>query len=337
MKLLLRQSITFVLFVFVVQAVIAQNLTSYYSKADGKKGAALKTAMYGIVSNHTQRSYKQLWTDFKKTDVRADGKIWDMYSNATNYVPGGSAQGKNYKDEGDAYNREHSFPKSWFNDGYPMYTDLFHLYPTDGYVNNRRSNYPFGETEGEKYKSNGGFSKLGKCTVSGYSGIVFEPADEYKGDFARTYFYMATAYENKIASWSCDMLAGNSYPAFATWALNMLLRWAEEDPVSQKEIDRNDAVYGIQNNRNPFIDFPGLEQYIWGTHTSEAFSVTSYKNPYESNTDGIALPTITIEVKPIVVYDLQGRKVTESNSVDNATNGLSKGIYVVNGKKILVK
>ncbi|MDQ9814329.1 endonuclease, partial [Acinetobacter pittii] len=77
----------------------------------------------------------------------------------------------------------------------------------------RRSNYPFGENNGETYKSKNGFSKLGKCTTPGYSGTVFEPNDEYKGDFARTYFYMATAYEDRIAGWNSSMLAGNKYPA----------------------------------------------------------------------------------------------------------------------------
>lgn len=258
--------------------LLAQIPAGYYSAAKGKSGKALKTALHGAIKSHVARSYDNLWDDYKTTDVRADGKIWDMYSNITSYVPGGSAQGKNYRKEGDAYNREHSFPKSWFNDAKPMYTDLFHVYPTDGYVNNRRSNYPFGETAGETYQSSGGFSKLGKCTVSGYSGTVFEPADEYKGDFARSYFYMATCYEDKIASWSSPMLSGDSYTAYASWALQMLLRWAAQDPVSEKEIARNNAVYGIQKNRNPFIDFPGLEQYIWGSLTSAAFDPDNYEN-----------------------------------------------------------
>lgn len=258
--------------------LLAQIPAGYYSAAKGKSGKALKTALHGAIKSHVARSYDNLWDDYKTTDVRADGKIWDMYSNITSYVPGGSAQGKNYRKEGDSYNREHSFPKSWFNDAKPMYTDLFHVYPTDGYVNNRRSNYPFGETAGETYQSSGGFSKLGKCTVSGYSGTVFEPADEYKGDFARSYFYMATCYEDKIASWSSPMLSGDSYTAFSSWALQMLLRWAAQDPVSEKEIARNNAVYGIQKNRNPFIDFPGLEQYIWGSLTSAAFDPDNYEN-----------------------------------------------------------
>lgn len=268
-------------FLFMLSAVtlFAQSYADYYSNARGKNGKALKTALSGIIQNHTVRSYKQLWTDFKSTDVRPDGKIWDMYSNVTNYVPGGNEQGASYKGEGDSYNREHSFPKSWFDDASPMYTDLFHLYPTDGYVNGRRSNYPYGETEGEIYSTKNGFSKLGKCTIPGYTGTVFEPNDEYKGDLARTYFYMVTAYEDQVSSWNSDMLNHTAYPAFTNWALTMFLRWAGEDPVSEKETQRNAAVYSIQHNRNPYIDYPGLEQYVWGSMTSTAFDPSHYVKP----------------------------------------------------------
>lgn len=259
----------------VVTLLQAQAPAGYYAGAKGKSGRSLKTALYAIIADHTARSYNNLWDDFRKTDARADGKVWDMYSSKTNFTFG-TDQAGNYKTEGDVYNREHSFPKSWFNDGKPMYTDLFHLVPTDGYVNGRRSNYPFGETSSPKWTSSGGFSRLGPCSTPGYTGTVFEPNDEYKGDFARIYFYMATAYEGQIANWSSPMLAGNAYPAYSSWAIDMLLRWAKEDPVSQKEIDRNNAVYGIQHNRNPYVDFPGLEQYVWGTQTSTAFDPDNY-------------------------------------------------------------
>lgn len=255
----------------------AQVPAGYYSKAKGAKGKSLKTALYTVIANHKSLSYDYLWTAYKETDVRPDGKIWDMYSNNTNYVPGSKSQGASASKEGDGYNREHSMPKSWFSKAAPMVTDLMHVIPTDVYVNGRRSNYPYGETKGERYSSKDGFSKLGACTVAGYSGIVFEPADEYKGDLARIYFYMATCYENKISSWSSPMLAGNSYPVFSNWALPMLLRWAQEDPVSQKEIDRNNAVYKLQGNRNPYVDYPGLEQYVWGAKTSTAFDPDNYE------------------------------------------------------------
>ena len=258
---------------------------TYYQNADGKKGSALKTALCSIIYNRTEKSYNYLWTAFQTTDVRTDGKIWDMYSNITNYTP--VTSGSSYSVEGDCYNREHSFPQSWFGSNAPMYTDLHHIYPTDGFVNGKRANYPFGTTNGETYKSANSFSKLGTCTYSGYTGKVFEPADEYKGDFARTYFYMITCYEEKLHDWYTNysntevtaVIDGSTYPGFQTWQLNMLLAWAEADPVSDKEVARNNAVYGIQGNRNPFIDYPGLEQYIWGSKTDVAFSYDNYVVP----------------------------------------------------------
>ena len=302
---------------------LAQAPSGYYSSAKGKKGAALKTALFGIVADHVQRSYSNLWDDFKTTDRRPDGSVWDMYSVKRSFTFG-TDQAGNYKTEGDVYNREHSFPKSWFNDASPMYTDLFHLYPTDGYVNGRRSNYPYGETNSPTWTSYDGWSKLGPCSVAGYSGTVFEPNDEYKGDLARTYFYMATAYEDKIAGWSSPMLDGKSYPAYATWALNMLLRWAKEDPVSQKEIDRNNAVYKIQRNRNPFIDFPGLEQYVWGTF-SVTFNPDNYQNPFEEVTQLPDVPTFYPEPGAVA----QGTVVTITAS-DNASlmYSVNNGEYV---------
>ena len=303
------------------------NSGTYYQSANGKKGAALKTALCGVINPHTQRSYNQLWTDFRTTDKKANGKVWDMYSVKREYTFG-TDQAGNYSVEGDVYNREHSFPKSWFNDEYPMYTDLFHLYPTDAKVNGMRSNYPFGEVGTVTWSSYNDFSKLGNARSGlGYSGIVFEPNDEYKGDFARTYFYMVTCYETyngkSITSWSCDMLDGNKYPGLASWALNMLMTWAKNDPVSEKEINRNNAVYGIQNNRNPFIDYPGLEDYIWGTLKDKAFS---YDN-YEGGGGGTVVPTIAM---PVFSPDAG----TYYNSVDVTLTCATEGAsiyYTTNG------
>ena len=272
------------------------NSGEYYKAADGKKGAELKTALCGVIYDRNEggsldNAYKALWTHFRTTDALSNGKVWDMYSNLRE-MEFGTDQAGNYKKEGDVYNREHSMPNSWFGGKVmPMYTDLYHMYPTDGYVNSKRSNHPFGETNGESYKSANNFSKLGKCTFEGYDGTVFEPNDEYKGDFARTYFYMVTCYEEKIVDWYTNygvngsgetqkaVLAtfdGNKYPGLSEWQLKMLMKWAKNDPVSEKETNRNNAVYDIQNNRNPFIDYPGLEKYIWGDKVDEAFSYDNY-------------------------------------------------------------
>ncbi len=327
-----------------VMAQGPNNSGTYYQSANGKKGEALKTALCGIIFNRDEggdlkNAYDALWTHFRTTDKRADGKVWDMYSNTTNYTFGKPYQdtGSGGKNEGEFYNREHSWPNSWFGAKVmPMYTDLHHMYPTDKLVNNKRSNHPFGETNGETYKSNNSFSKLGKCTYPGYTGTVFEPNDEYKGDFARTYFYMVTCFEEKLPDWYVNYgvnnsnaetknavmatLDGKTYPGLSSWQLEMLMKWAKKDPVSEKETNRNMAVYDIQQNRNPFIDYPGLEEYIWGDKKNVAFS-------YDNYTSGVV--TVPVELRNSTdIYTISGQRVRGT---------LPKGIYIRGGKKFVVK
>ena len=252
-----------------------------------------------------------------------------MYSNKREMTFGTDQDTGSGSQEGQYYNREHSMPNSWFGGKVmPMYTDLFHMYPTDKVVNNKRGNNPFGETANPSWKSANDFSKLGPCSVEGYSGVVFEPNDEYKGDFARTYFYMVTCYEEKLPNWyisyaeSQPTLDGNTYPGLSDWQLKMLMKWAKNDPVSEKETNRNNAVFGIQNNRNPFIDYPGLEEYIWGSLTDVAFSYDHYQVP-------TAIMTIKTEPtnKEGVMYNLAGQVVDKNY----------KGIVIMNGKKFYNK
>jgi len=257
-------------FIFILLVLCGNNLypqipEGYYDAASGLYGTNLQQALHDIIDNHTSVTYSSLWTYFQDTDKKPNGKVWDMYSD----VPGGTPayeytfvtdQCGNYNSEGDCYNKEHSFPASWFDDGYPMYSDMFHLVPTDGYVNNKRSNYPFGEVGTASWTSTNG-SKLGSCVTSGYSGTVFEPIDAYKGDFARNLLYMATRYYKEDSGWPGSDMVSGSQPK--PWAISMLLEWHQADPVSQKEIDRNNAIYAIQHNRNPFIDHPEYAASIW--------------------------------------------------------------------------
>ena len=250
------------------------NSGTYYQNADGKSGAELRSAMFSIVKLPTPAplSYGDLYDAYEKTDTRADGYVRDWYSNATNYRHGVDNSG-NYSKEGDMYNREHSVPQSWFNEAAPMKSDIIHVLPTDGYVNNRRSNYPFAEVANITYKSANDYSKLGSCKTDGYSGTVFEPNDEIKGDMARIYFYMATSYMDKISNWSGGIFTSNG---LVKWTLDMMMQWSKQDPVDAVEIARNDAVYETQGNRNPFVDYPGLENYIWGDMTDVTFSYDNY-------------------------------------------------------------
>ena len=263
-----------IVFLLCAACLQAQPPAGYYNNAVQKKGYALRQALFSIVRPHTELSYTALWGAFQSTDVRPDNnKVWDIYSDnpmgqTSYYYVFGTNQCGNYDSEGDCYNREHSVPQSWFGEKTPMKTDLFHIYPTDGFVNGKRNNFAFGEVGNATWTSSNG-SKLGSCSTSGYNGTVFEPIDEYKGDLARSYFYMAVCYmDTNLGKDNYSMFSGGS---LKPWALNMLIRWHNEDPVSQKEIDRNNAIFNLQHNRNPFIDFPELVGKIWGSDSVNAF------------------------------------------------------------------
>ena len=243
--------------------------SNYYTRLDGKKKEILKTAAFEVIRPHTVVTYNSLFPQqFPKTDVypelyNGQKRWWEMYSDYVFYVNRGWS----------GMNREHSFPKSWWGgDTNEAYTDLFHLYPSEADANMAKSNYPLGEVDDATF--NNGVTRVGYA-VSGQGGgasRVFEPADEYKGDFARTYFYVVTAYQDYTWKYNYMTMQGD-YPTLKPWAVNLLLSWHRADPVSKKEIDRNDAIYQIQGNRNPFIDFPELAEYIWGTRMNETFYV----------------------------------------------------------------
>ncbi|MBQ5506812.1 MAG: endonuclease, partial [Prevotella sp.] len=222
----------FCLFMLVISAAWAQgpnNSRTYYQAANGKSGQALKTAMYSIITNNKKMisgKYDGLINAYKKTDVRSDGYLRDWYSNATHYVPGSSCSG-NYSEEGDLYNREHLVPQSWFGSSAEVKCDIVHVVPADGKLNNQRSNNILAEVGTVSGSSINDYSKWGKCKTPGYTGTVFEPNDEVKGDIARIYFYMATCYQDEISEWANNAIAnevfdGNKYPGIKSWYLTML-------------------------------------------------------------------------------------------------------------------
>ena len=256
----------------------------YPNSLEGKNGAELKTELHNLLKNHTRlpygsRDYNQIactWTVFKKSDVRPNGKVWDMYSNNSYNFSNGAGATK-------GMNIEHSVPKSWWGDAYdetatPLTRfkydgsyDLHHLTPSDAAANTAKSNYPLGEVDSPLFDN--GVTKVGTGQANGRATNLFEPADEYKGDFARMYLYFVTCYQDY--SWkssALSMFAQNSYPTLNAYGQSLLLKWHRQDPVSQKEIDRNNAVYSFQGNRNPFIDYPNMVEYIWGDSTNYEFS-----------------------------------------------------------------
>ncbi|TPG32912.1 endonuclease [Flavobacterium pectinovorum] len=259
------------LLLFVVTATFSQIPSGYYSTATGT-GYTLKTQLYNIIKGHTDNGYAGLYTTYQTSDVdnfyENDGTVLDMYSenpagtDPYNYSTGSTQRCGNYSVEGDCYNREHIIPQSVFNEQSPMVADAHFITPTDGKVNGMRSNYPHGVVSTPTYISQNG-GKLGPNSTSGYSGTVFEPINEFKGDIARMYFYFATRYENTVAGYTYAMFDGSSNKVFTTAFLNILLAWNAQDPVSAREIARNNAIYARQNNRNPYIDHPEYVNQIW--------------------------------------------------------------------------
>lgn len=267
-KVLIMKRLYFVILLILIGVSVCNaQPAGYYDSAEGKVGEELRAALHNIIKGHNSVSYSALWTHFINTDAKPDGTVWDMYSDVPGGTPPyvfnfGNDQCGNYSGEGDCYNREHIWALSWSDDDGVLRTDLFHLVPTDGYVNNRRSNYPFGEVDSPSWTSRNG-SKVGDCSVSGYNDKVFEPIDEYKGDIARSLFYVSTRYYGEDAQWSSSGMTNKS--VIKAWAVDMLLEWHRDDPVSQKEIQRNEEVYAIQHNRNPFIDNPDFAEMIWSS------------------------------------------------------------------------
>ncbi len=298
--------------IFLTVSLLAQASAGYYSAAEGKSEAALKTQLSSIISaGYKDQGYDGLWNVYKTSDNTAEGKVWDMYSTCT-WTHGQKLCG-NYSTVCDCINREHSIPQSWFGSNKPMVSDAFHVYPTDGKVNGQRSNYPFGECSGGSTLS-GGKGRLGNSTFAGYSGTVFEPDDEFKGDFARTYFYFATRYQNIMTSIGGESFNGTTYPSFTAWSQALFLKWHRQDPVSQKEIDRNNAVEAFQKNRNPFIDYPELAEFIWGNNKGQAWmpgggsypAVTSPASGTVVDFGDIAYQNTASIVLPIVGTNLTG-------------------------------
>lgn len=261
----------------------AQIPNGYYDTATGS-GYTLKTQLYNIINNQNDQGYNAMDNFFLSNDLdqyyENDNTILDIYSehpsgaDPYNFNPQVDECG-NYTGEGDCYNKEHVVPKSVFNDANPMDGDAHNLLPVDGRVNGFRGSFPMGRVDDNNLASQNGISnptqngsKLGDNLnsgySSGYSGTVFEPIDEFKGDIARIYFYFATRYQNQISNWSAfAMFNGSSDQVFETAFLNILLEWHSIDPVSQKEVDRNNAIYDHQGNRNPFIDTPYYVTAIW--------------------------------------------------------------------------
>lgn len=344
----------YLLFLFFPLLLSAQVPAGYYNTALGLNGQQLEAALHDIISNgYTSLSYTPgLWNAYYTTDTKANGKLWDIYSDipggtpAYEYTMGTNQCGNGSNHENSCYNREHAWPQSKFGSNYPMYSDLWIAYPTDYYVNGQRGDLPYGKV-GTATKTFTNGSKLGNNTYSGApSGNCYEPIDSFKGDIARSYFYIVTRYladSSKFIDWEMATKA-----TLKPWAIQMLLEWHHLDPVSAKEVNRNNAAAALQHSRNPFIDYPQFVDCIWAGGNCSSLSVAgiaglkknilSYPVPAHDHVMVDWQMLSPDEVLAIDVLNLQGQNVyhkdasRSENQLNIATQDWAQGIYLLQVK-----
>ncbi|MHA7057617.1 endonuclease [Aquimarina sp. M1] len=315
------------LFAFYVS--FSQVPSGYYDSASGS-GFTLKTQLKNIIDSDndgltpefqsTDLGYAALYTTYVTSDsdfyYENNGTVLDMYTenpigmevkeytHFTDQDPGSGGTS-----EGQFYNREHIIPQSVFSQATPQRSDAHFVVPSDKFVNSERGSFPFGRVENATLTTTNGSKKgtnLDEGYSAGYTSIVFEPIDEFKGDIARMHFYFATRYEDNIAGYSYTMFNGTSDQAFDQTFLNILLAWHNQDPVSTREIDRNNAIFERQNNRNPFIDHPEYVAMIWTSTTdTEAPTVPTNATVFNETSNSIDLSwTASTDNIGVTEYDI---------------------------------
>jgi endonuclease I len=364
----MKKIFTFLFSAAISTLTFAQIPLGYYDGTAGLTGYTLKSKLSEIISTGAlDLGYGVgtggLWTTFFTSDIdqyyEKNGTIIDMYSEKPNapdayeynvgqWSVGGNQCGSGIDQENSCYNREHTMPKSFFGgiNATPMANDAHYIIPADYYVNGKRSNYPYGETNEPTWTSSNG-SKLGSCTFPDYGGTIFEPIDEFKGDLARMHLYFITRYQSRLPNFSNNYpsqnpMDGSTDRGFKQWYVNLMLKWAVQDPVSQKEIDRNNAIYARQKNRNPFIDNPGWVFDIWKStlSTTEVANfkktISVYPNPVrngELHLSGSALDGIST----LQIFSIEGKLIqtVEQNFKNNKKiilKHLPKGVYFLKTK-----
>jgi endonuclease I len=366
----------YLLLILVAQFSFGQIPSGYYTTATGT-GYTLKTQLRriidnvndGIPSEHTSTDpgYAGLYVTYTTSDIDSfyenDGTMLDMYTENPTGPECAFTYGINQDDgsggtsECEKYNREHIVPQSAFGSATPMYSDAHFVCPSDKYVNAQRGNFPFGVVSPASNTYTNGSergSNLNSGYSAGYVGTVFEPINEFKGDIARMLLYFGTRYETQMTSFSYTMFDGSTDQVYTNTFLNILLKWHLDDPVSAREVSRNNAIYARQNNRNPYIDNPNYVCQIWpsqcATLSSETFladnAVSIYPNP--TNTNEVEIFT-TESITKLTLVNVNGQIIKDiENPIFNQNtyklNNLPQGFYFLqisaeNGsltKKIIV-
>lgn len=262
-------------------AIDRKTLAQYASSLQGLKKEQLKAALHKLMDKKKVLKYGgkgpgYTWHGFWYTDRDPQtNECYNRYSDKKFYF-----ESTNTGNAIAGMNIEHSFPKSWWggkrNDAW---CDLYNLYPSDSQANSSKSNFVMGVVVNVKEEAGAGYDKVGTGYADGQLVKMWEPGDRFKGEFSRSYMYMATTYQNlNFVSEGTKQLETGAYPTLKKWSSDLFRQWSKNDRVDEMEIKRNEAIYKIQNNRNLFIDYPNLAEYVWGDSMDVEF------NPYRSIT-----------------------------------------------------
>ncbi len=332
-----RHLLLFAIIVCSVSLVAEDIPVGYYDAIQGTQDSVLKSTLSAIVRGGTRYEYGPntyhssttdewqagdlkaygTWQALPYTDHKPGipGGVWDMYSNCVRYYP------NKVGDSGCSLNIEHCLPKSWWGGtNNEAYKDLYNLNPSDQRANGQKSNFAPGHVKkGDKF-DNGSF-RMDAAKSSEYGYICWEPAEEYRGDFARAYFYMATAYEYLDWTAYTQYISKKTYLMFSDAIIGVLLDWHRADPVSDKERCRMDVISDIQGNRNPYIDYPELVEYIWGNKKGQTVDLAALTCAFEIG----HCPEDAVEPEPQIYDTIINLPAIAKNTVKNYTNGTIQG------------
>tara|TARA_X000001036_G_C20627136_1_gene785633 strand:+ start:118 stop:1248 length:1131 start_codon:yes stop_codon:yes gene_type:complete len=330
--------------------IVQPNIPStYYQQANGLSAEELKEALYQIVSNHVVFPYTSSSTDTWDILQQSDQDPTDHNNMILVYT--GRSQDKGYRDgsgnysqyengngtQSNSWNREHVWPKSH---GFPdeddnAYTDVHNLKPCDRSVNSSRGtkDFDFGGSQ---------HNEANDCNTDTDS---WEPPDYVKGDIARILFYMVIrydpGYDHDNTAFDLELVdyttPNNNDPILGK--LSSLIQWHNDDPVDDFEINRNEIIFGFQENRNPFIDHPNLVNYLWGENNGavwnenlglfaeEINNIKVFPNP----SSGIINFGIDMTEEKIQIFTIRGEKVLDYtvNDSNRLELNLPSGIYIL--------
>tara|TARA_Y200000002_G_scaffold383093_1_gene403158 strand:- start:2082 stop:3212 length:1131 start_codon:yes stop_codon:yes gene_type:complete len=323
--------------------------STYYQEANGLSAEELKEALYQIISNHLVFPYTSSATDTWDIIQQSDQDPTEHNNMILVYT--GRSQDKGYRDgsgnytqyengngtQSNSWNREHVWPKSH---GFPdeddnAYTDVHNLKPCDRSVNSSRGTKDF-DFGGNQH------NEASDCNTDSDS---WEPPDYVKGDIARILFYMVIRYDpgfdHNNNTFDLELVdyttPNNNDPILGK--LSSLIQWHNDDPVDDFEINRNEIIFGFQENRNPFIDHPNLVNYLWGDNYGVVWNENLGNSDYEINdmkifpnpSSGIINFGIDMTEEKIEIFTIMGEKVLDYlvNNSNRLELNLQSGIYIL--------